>query len=199
MSRTAVSPAFNPAAIDHGGNEWIPAIQARTAHAGWDGETGITFSVIPGTRPVPLNMCSTTYNVHKVFANLWGQQTTPGGDTIAAFIKPHLSALFNWFSPFGHRGATQYGGYDEFEDRGYYAGTPQHIDSPGLLDPIPAGRGLSRSRWSSDIMPVFPAQVPLVRKPATVSGTNRRGGRGYVMPNPLARIMYPLYVQQNVR
>lgn len=184
----AISPPFERWSPSRGGNPLIPALQARTTKNAYQAHRGLHEDVDLGTRVVKIKGPWPGQGVAwPAFPRLWD-------DYLAPFIKPRLSVAINNWSPIAHRGASISSGQLAFQKNGHPPFAPP---GAGLMDPVEAGRGYSQAVFNPDIYPVQPAGVPLVKQPGVVT-SNRRGGQGYVLPNPFANTQYPFYIQQNL-
>jgi len=187
----AISPPIERWTPDRGGNPWLPSIQARTGTNSHGGKRGLHDGVDLGVKVVKIRTPWRGMGyTSPAFPRLWDDWVSPA-------IKPRLSYAINNWSSMAHRSAVtgvHAAGDMTFQQTGHPPFEPQ---DRGLMDPVAAGRGYSRALYNPYAMPVIPAGVPLVKQ-GRVRNTNRRGGTGYVMPNPLARIQWPLYVNENM-
>lgn len=189
--RVVHNPNFDRS-IFGGGTGNLVTPQARAEGFGHDGRKGLRTSVVPGTQHVPVQRPwpGNGQGVAPAFPKLWDD-----GDGKHAYLKPHLGVAENNFSPISHRGVSNVGGELTFQGRGHAAASMQ---GAGLLDPVAAGRGYNQAQFNpSGAYHVVPANIPLVKQ-AKVQNFNRRGGTGYVVPNPQVSIVYPTYLRMNL-
>lgn len=179
---------------DKGGNPLIPACQSRTSKNAYQSHLGLHDDIRLGTAFVPITGPWPGQGVHwPVFPLLWD-------DWKNNRIKPRLSYAINQWSSIGHRSGVTGVGYKSgtLTFPGRHGHPPFSPPNAGIMDPVAAGDGYDMSRFNPDAYPVIPAQVPLVSQ-AKVRNTNRRGGTGMVIPNPLANVQWPFYVNSNTQ